>query len=81
MKVDLQLIILIGTLALGLLVADRLFRINPYLGIEGFQFLQQPQRCGVDLEPCPFPKRCMNGYCFAEDTPQMYDRNPLPVLP
>ena len=81
MRVDLHTIALFGVLALLLLVADRLFRINPYLASEGFQVLYQPQRCGLDLEPCPFPKRCMNGFCHSEDTPQMYDRNPLPVVP
>jgi hypothetical protein len=35
----------------------------------------------VDLEPCPFPLRCMNGFCMSSDQPQLYDRNPLPVTP
>jgi len=81
MKVDLYTLGLVALLALVLLVADRIFRINPFLAREGFQVAGQPQRCGVDLEPCPFPKRCMNGFCYLSDTPQMYDRNPLPVLP
>jgi hypothetical protein len=33
------------------------------------------------MAPCPFPMRCMNGYCHTQDQPQMYDRNPLPVVP
>jgi hypothetical protein len=81
MKLDLHHVWLIAALAFLLLVADRILRINPYLAAEGFQVYGQPQRCGTDLEPCPFPKRCMNGFCYASDTPQMYDRNPLPVLP
>jgi hypothetical protein len=81
MKPDLYHVGLIAVLAFLLLVADRIIRINPYLASEGFQVAGQPQRCGTDLEPCPFPKRCMNGFCYGEDTPQMYDRNPLPVLP
>ena len=81
MNIDIYSIGLIAVLAIFLLVADRMFRINPFLASEGFEVYGQPQRCGVDLEPCPFPKRCINGFCYAEDTPQMYDRNPLPVLP
>jgi hypothetical protein len=81
MRVDFFLIGFIAALAILLLVADRMYRINPYLAMEGFRVAGQPQRCGADLEPCPHPKRCMNGYCYGSDTPQMYDRNPLPVVP
>jgi len=81
MQVDIYSIGLILVLALVLLVADRYFRINPFLIREGFQLSGQPQRCGVDLPPCPFPKRCMNGFCYTSDEPQLRDRNPLPVLP
>jgi hypothetical protein len=41
----------------------------------------QPQRCGVDLAPCPHPQKCMNSFCAGTDTPQLRDRNPLPVVP
>jgi len=81
MKVDLYSVGLIAALAIILLLADRVYRINPYLAREGFQIYGQPQRCGTDLEPCPFPKRCMNGFCQVSDIPEMHDRNPLPVLP
>jgi hypothetical protein len=81
MKVDLYSVALIALLAIFLLVADRVLRINPLLAREGFQIYGQPQRCGTDLEPCPFPKRCMNGFCQKSDIPEMHDRNPLPVLP
>lgn len=81
MKVDLYSVALIALLAIFLLIADRILRINPYLAKEGFVVAGQPQRCGAGLEPCPFPGRCMNGFCYTSDTPQMYDRNPLPVLP
>jgi len=81
MKVDLYSVGLIAALAIILLLADRVYRINPYLAQEGFQIYGQPQRCGLDLEPCPFPKRCMNGFCQKSDIPEMHDRNPLPVLP
>jgi len=80
MKEGLYCLGMISVIAVGLLIADRVYRINPILMQEGFQ-VGQPQRCGVDLTPCAFPMRCMNGYCRTEDKPQMYDRNPLPVVP
>ena len=79
MNADMYCIALVAAIAIGLLLADRVLRINPLI-YEGFQ-LGQPQRCGVDLEPCPFPLRCMNGFCMSSDQPQLYDRNPLPVTP
>jgi hypothetical protein len=81
MKLDIHLIILIGSVAIALLLADRLFRINPFLVSEGFQISGYPTRCGTDLPPCPHETRCMNGFCRGTDTPQLYDRNPLPVTP
>lgn len=78
MKEGLYCLGMISVIAIGLLIADRVYRINPML--EGFQ-VGQPQQCGVDMTPCPFPMRCMNGYCHTQDQPQMYDRNPLPVVP
>ena len=76
---DAYMLALIGFIAVALLVADRMLRINPILAREGFQIPGQPQRCGVDLPPCAFPLRCMNGFCYSDTTPQLYDRNPLPV--
>jgi len=81
MEVDLYSIGIVLLLAVMLLIADRVYRINPILFREGFAIAGYPERCGVDLGPCPFPKRCMNGFCYSTDEPQMYDRNPLPVLP
>jgi len=81
MKPELYSALVLGGLALCLLVADRIFRINPLLAREGFQVFGQPQRCGLELPPCAFPDRCMNGFCRSSDTPQLYDRNPLPVTP
>jgi hypothetical protein len=81
MNIDLYSIGIIALLAFLFLVADRIIRINPILASEGFQVYGQPQRCGTDLEPCPFPKRCMNGFCYNTNEPQLYDRNPLPVVP
>jgi hypothetical protein len=77
---ELRLVYIVLLIALGLLVADRFYRINPFLGIEGFQ-VGQPARCGVDLPPCDHPTRCINGFCRPPGQPQLYDRNPLPVLP
>ena len=81
MKEGLYCLGMISVIAVGLLIADRVYRINPILMREGFQVAGQPQQCGVDMTPCPFPMRCMNGYCHTQDQPQMYDRNPLPVVP
>jgi len=71
----------LGAIAIALLVADRLFRINPFLVSEGFQISGYPTRCGTDLPPCSYGTRCMNGFCRGTDKPQLYDRNPLPVTP
>jgi len=49
----------IACIALVLLIVDRKVRIDPYLTLEGFVWGGAPQRCGTDLPPCPFPKRCM----------------------
>jgi hypothetical protein len=75
-------VLLIGGLALALLVFDRIYRVEPILLAEGFQgFSTSVQRCGVDMAPCPYPKRCMNGLCRSPDEPVLRDRNPLPVVP
>jgi len=71
----------IACIALVLLIVDRKVRIDPYLTLEGFVWGGAPQRCGTDLPPCPFPKRCMNGFCRGTEKPQLYERNPLPVVP
>jgi hypothetical protein len=81
MNVDWHAVGIVGVLAIMLLVADRYYRINPFLVREGFQLYGAPQRCGVDLPPCNFPDKCANGFCRGSDTPQLHDRNPLPVLP
>jgi hypothetical protein len=73
--------LILGAIAIALLIADRLFRINPFLVSEGFQISGYPKRCGTDLPPCPHETRCMNGFCRETDKPQLYDRNPLPVTP
>lgn len=83
MSVDLSALLIIAALALALLFADRYIRINRILELEGFLSGggAGPQRCGVDLEPCPHPQKCMNSFCADTASPQLRDRNPLPVLP
>ena len=58
-----------------LLVLDRVFRIN--FRLEGFE---NPTRCGVNMEPCAFGKRCMNGFCVDEKQPVLKPTT-LPVFP
>ncbi|NBV77652.1 hypothetical protein EBR66_05825 [bacterium] len=81
MNIDSYSLFLIAAIAFLLLIADRILRINPLLAKEGFQVPGYPQQCGKEKEPCPFPTRCMNGFCYSSEHPQMYDRNPLPVVP
>jgi hypothetical protein len=83
MSMDLTAILIIAALALALLIADRYIRINHVLELEGFLSGGSggPQRCGVDLEPCPHPQKCMNSFCADTHSPPLHDRNPLPVVP
>ena len=37
--------------------------------------------CGVDLPPCPFGTRCINGYCKTEGTLPISPSSGLPVKP
>jgi hypothetical protein len=37
--------------------------------------------CGVDLPPCPFGTRCINGYCKTEEQPSFAPSSGLPVKP
>jgi len=80
MQPELYSVLLLGCIAIGLLVVDRIYRINPFLLREGF-VSGAYTRCGVDLGPCPFGTRCMNGICRDPVIAQRLDRNPLPVLP
>ena len=80
MSPEVYSVLIVGCLAVALLVADRIYRINPFLQKEGF-ISGAYTRCGVDLPPCPFGTRCMNGICGNPQQVQLYDRNPLPVLP
>ena len=71
-------LLVIAILAIGLLITDRVYRISAYL--EGFQS-SSGTACGVDLPPCEFPLRCMNGFCRSEAQPQLPATSGLPVLP
>jgi hypothetical protein len=75
MKVSISdFLILIG-LGLFLLILDRFYRINTV--VDSFE---NPERCGVDLPPCSFGKRCMNGFCVSDSTP-ILKPTMLPVFP
>jgi hypothetical protein len=83
MSEELYAVFIFGVLAVILLALDRMYRITPFLVREGFQGFGIPGvRCGVDLPPCNFPMRCINGFCCdSTKTQQLIDRNPLPVIP
>lgn len=75
MKVNISdFLILIGV-GLFLLILDRFYRVDRV--IDSFV---NPLRCGVDLPPCSFKKRCMNGYCVSDDVPTLKPTM-LPVFP
>lgn len=81
MATELYAVLTLGCIAVGLLVADRIYRINPYLQKEGFTSGGGYRRCGAGHAPCDFGTRCMNGICRGTELSQLHDRNPLPVLP
>ncbi len=73
-------LVVIALIAFGLLLADRYYRLSPYL--EGFQGgAGAGVRCGVDLPPCDFPLHCMNGICRSTAMPYIPPSSGLPVLP
>ena len=69
---DFLILIFIG---LGLLLLDRFFRINSI--VDSFE---NPVRCGVNMPPCAFKKRCANGFCISPSQPDL-SPNTLPVFP
>lgn len=81
MSTEIYALLIIAVIAVALLIFDRYFRINPFLGVEGFLSGGDHQRCGTDLEPCPHPQKCMNSFCSETTIAQLRDRNPLPVTP
>lgn len=79
---DMRTVLLVLGAAVLLLILDRAIRISPFLERQGFASGGgAPQRCGVDLDACPHPTRCINGYCRSQNEPPLVDRNPLPVVP
>ena len=53
MSPEVYSVLILGFLAVALLVADRLYRIQPFLVKEGF-YSGSYSRCGVDLPPLCF---------------------------
>jgi hypothetical protein len=69
-----------------LLVACVLFGCSAFMrfrteGFEDFQVGIPEGTCGVDLAPCPFGTRCINGFCRTEDTIPISPSSGLPVKP
>jgi len=75
MKVTLTDFLLLIAVGVVLLAVDRYYRINSY--VDSFE---NPIRCGVDLPPCAFGKRCMNGFCVSDKVP-ILKPTLLPVFP
>ena len=69
-----------------LLVACVLFGCSAFMRFrtEGFvnYYTSVPEgTCGVDLPPCAFGTRCINGFCKTEDTIPIPSSSGLPVKP
>jgi hypothetical protein len=80
-------IIALLCIAIVLLIADRLLRIEPYVRkvrVTNEPFQMPPlnaRRCGVDLLSCTNTTKCGNGFCIPTDPVPLIEKNPLPVLP
>ena len=83
-------IISLAFIAVGLLVVDRVLRIQPYLMKRGLvnEPFQMPvlkggraRACGVGIASCPNPTKCGNGLCISVDPQPLVEKYPLPVLP
>jgi hypothetical protein len=75
MKINCSDFLILIFIGLGLLLFDRFFRINSI--VDSFE---NPVRCGVDMPPCAFKKRCANGFCISPSQPDL-SPNTLPVFP
>ncbi len=69
-----------------LLIACVLFGCSAFMKYrtEGFEdyYTGVPEgMCGVDLAPCPFGTRCINGYCKTDAQPPFAPSSGLPVKP
>jgi len=75
MKIHYSDLLILAFIGLVLLILDRVYRINFRL-----EMFTNPVMCGVDMEPCAFGKKCMNGYCVENNVPTLKPTN-LPVFP
>jgi hypothetical protein len=69
-----------------LLIACVLFGCSAFMryrteGFETYSTGVPEGMCGVDLPPCAFGTRCINGYCKAENTIPISPSSGLPVKP
>ena len=69
-----------------LLIACVLFGCSAFMkfrteGFENYTTDVPEGMCGVDLPPCAFGTRCINGYCKTEAQPPMAPSSGLPVYP
>ena len=69
-----------------LLIACVLFGCSAFMrfrteGFANYQTGAPEGMCGVDLPPCPFGTRCINGFCKTEDTLPLSPSSGLPVKP
>jgi len=69
-----------------LLIACVLFGCSWFLqfrteGYENYATGVPEGMCGVDLPPCPFGTRCINGYCKTDLQPPFSPSSGLPVKP
>jgi hypothetical protein len=86
MREDQKVLLVAVGIGVLLLLADRWYRIEPFLGSEGLSWWGSGpspllQRCGVGMAPCDFPLKCLNGFCRPQDTPDLTNPLPLPVVP
>jgi hypothetical protein len=72
-------IIILVTIALILLVLDRIYRINTIKSIYE-NGIDMPKQCGIGLPPCKFGTKCGNGYCIDNNSPELKPTM-LPVFP
>lgn len=69
-----------------LLIACVLFGCSAFMrfrteGYEDYATDVPEGMCGVDLAPCPFGTRCINGYCKTDLTSPLPPSSGLPVKP
>ena len=71
-------LLIFALLGFALLIVDRQLRISQF--IEPFDGSVDAQ-CGVDLPPCDFPLRCINGFCKEDRVKKVPLYTGLPVRP